>query len=158
MKLMNKTNFVIVLIILAASFFIQKFWLGSDIKAYEFTGSIQKIDGQTIYMRGNYNVPDHPELRNESQAFDAKVEVKSGTKFVRITIYRPADLGEQLKAGKVVDPGELKREVKPGSLEDLVSGRVEGAVVETNNSIYNKRSFVAQSITYYYPVDAGDIK
>lgn len=153
---MNRSRWIILLIvILVVGFLIQRYWNLSGAKAYEFTGSIQKVDGQTIYMHGNYNVTDHPELRATGKALDVKVKVKSGTKFIRITIYRPANLAILLRAGKVVDPTTFKREVKTGSLEDLASGNVEGAVIETNNNIYNHNSFGAQSITYYYPVDLG---
>ena len=156
---MKKMKLIIILvIILIVVFLIQKFWQTSDIKAYEFIGSIERIDNQTIYMRGNYNIADHPELRGEDRAFDAKVKVKPDTKFVRINIFRPANLGEQLKGGKVVDPDTFRREVKPGSLNDLKSGMVKEAVIETSRSIYGKDSFSAQSITYFYPVDEGNAK
>ena len=153
MKLMNKTNFVIILIILAAGFLIQKFWLGSDIKAYEFTGSIQKIDGQTIYMHGNYNSPDHPEWRSASQAVNVKVKVGSDTKLVRIAIYRSPDFAAQVAAGKTVDPETLRQEITTGSLSDFAGGNVNGATIETSSNIYGDKNFLAQSITYYYVFD-----
>ncbi|MEK7138613.1 MAG: hypothetical protein AAB799_00335 [Patescibacteria group bacterium] len=156
---MKKIRLVLALVvIIVVGLLIQKFWPTSDIKAYEFTGSIEKVEGQTMYMRGNYNVADHPELRDNGRSFDAKIKVKSDTKFVRINIYRPADLGAKLAAGEAVDPSTFRREVKSGSLEDLKSGMVKEAVIETSKSIYGKESFSAQSVTYYYPVDEEETK
>lgn len=151
---MNKMRWIIILVALVlAGFLIQKYWAGSRVRAYEFTGSIQKVDGQTIYMHGNYNSPDHPEWRADVQAIDVKVRVGLDTKLVRITIHRPANFAAQVAAGKAVDPGNLKQEVTAGSLADLASGKVNNATIETNSSIYGDKKFTAQSITYYYAVD-----
>jgi len=126
---------------------------GSSVKAYQFTGSVEKVGGNTIAMHGNYNIPEKPELKNQTKAFDAKVKVNEDTKFVRITIHRPKNMAEMIKAGKFVDPEKLKQEVGVGSLADLSSGNVEGATVESESNIYYRRTFTAQSITYYYPVE-----
>ena len=156
---MKKMRLILALVVvLAAVFLIQKFWPTSDIKAYEFTGVVEKVDGQTIFMNGNYNIADRPDLRDESQAFNAKVKLKSDTKFVRINIYRPAALGQRIQAGEVVDPSTFRREVKPGSLDDFKNGMVKEAVVETSKNIYDKESFFAQSVTYFYPVGEVEIK
>lgn len=158
-KSMNKKKrnlVLIVIIVLAiAGLFVKKYLSAPGVQAYEFTGSISKVDDDVIYMHGNYNVTDHPELRGDDMAIDAMVRIKSGTKFIRITIYRPDNLAEQLASGKAVDPSSFKREVKAGSVEDLMGGNVRDAIIETNKNIYGKESFAAQSITYYYPVDEG---
>lgn len=154
---MRKRRLIWVILILILAGLLVFFFLGrrSSVQAYEFNGSVQKVEGQTVFMRGNYNAPDHPELRGGDRTLDAKVKVNKDTKFIQIAIYRPADLNEQIKNGKVVDPSEFKREVKTGSLEDLAGGNVQGAVVESAKNIYGRSSFTAQSITYYFPVDLG---
>lgn len=153
-NLMSKIRWIIILVVLIlAGFLIQKYLTGSRARAYEFSGSIQKVDGQTLYLHGNYNSPDHPEWRAESQAVDVKVRVGSDTKLVKITILRPADFAAQIRAGKAIDPETLKQEISAGSINDLASGKVNGAVIETSNNIYGDKNFTAQSITYYYAVD-----
>lgn len=151
---MSKVGWIIILIaVVLAGFLTQKYWAGSATRAYEFTGSIQKVEGQTIYMRGNYNSPDHPEWRADARAVDVKVRIGSDTKLVRITIHRPANFAAQIAAGTVIDPRTLKQEVTTGSLADLASGKVNGATISTSSNIYGDKKFRAQSITYYYAVD-----
>lgn len=141
---------IIVLVVLVLVGFLSAYLIDrNSVKAYEFVGKIEKVEGNNVYMHGNYLSPSHPEFSKPENAVDVRVVVKSSTELLKIVLYKPKNFNTK----NIVDPKSLKQEVLAGSIEDLSSGQVMELSIRSKSNIYNKSRWTASVATYYYPVD-----
>lgn len=134
-------------VILVGSFFIWRGYLPKE-KSYEFAGRIEKIVGDTIYLKGVYAKPAggyYPQYKPEG--YNAKIQITPKTKFVKTLLYLP---DPRLTGGAPFNTDDLKKENIPGTREDV--SKVDGIFVKTARNIYLKNSFKAMEIRYISPV------
>lgn len=149
MSIRPKFLIIVLVVLVLIGFLIMYFVKGSSVKAYEFLGQIDRVEGNNIYMHGNYLGPNHPEFSKPENAVDVKVIANSSTDLVKIVIYKPVSS----KNDRFRDPKNLKKETMIGSIEDLASGKVVDATIITDKNIYGKTKFSASNISYYWLVE-----
>lgn len=153
----NKIFWIIILAVIAGGLLlVQEYYWGGrpqGADAYEFNGQIEKVSGDTIYMKGNYSSPAHPEWAGPDNAVSVRIKVASDTDLIKVIIYRPRNFDP----AKFIDVGKLRQEVMLGSIDDddLVSAGSFYTVVRTETNIYRKTRFTAEAVNYYVAVDSN---
>lgn len=144
------------LLFLIAGFFVSKFFL-NRITAKEFVGNIQKIEGNTIYVKGLYVVPEKPELADQQRGFTQEVQVlvSQDTQLIKIVLHMPT-IEELKKTNGRWDPNKLPKEEVPANIEELTNKK-EGLIIHvlTKNNIFKKSKFVAKRIEFVQEVYPG---
>jgi hypothetical protein len=147
---MNKKIILIaaLVILLGASFW---FMLTQErVKAYEFVGDVEKIEGSEILMEGLFVVEGRPDLASDKNRNQATVVLNQDTKYMKevIMLPKPSDLESPDATFKVDD---LKKETIQVTLEQLrqdLELEPVGVRVKSDKNIYGKRKFQASEIFY----------
>lgn len=120
-------------------------WRG--LEATSFIASTEKIEGNSIYTEGVFDIPNHPEFYQPDKRVKMRVDVTSGTEYVKILLYMPT-LEELKKTGGRWNPNELKKEEVQGSFDDIKPDGMP-LKITTEKSIFKRTtSFKAKKIEY----------
>jgi hypothetical protein len=119
-----------------------------QIKAYEFAGKIDKVQGNTIFTKGLFTVPDHPELTDPQYEQSMQITADNNTKIIKIVQILPT-AAELKKSGGMYEPAKLKSEQQAGSIADIATGITDGVFAKSTSNIYKKDKFTASEIKYY---------
>lgn len=121
-----------------------------ELKAYEFAGRIQSIEGSVIHTIGLFQIPGREDLSGPTYEKNMDIIVGSQTKLIKTVLQMPTD-EELKKSNGYFDSNKLpKREVQ-GSLEELKEGIVDGVFAKSDSDIYKITSFTATEIKYFVP-------
>ena len=114
-----------------------------EYKSTEFVGSVQKIEQNSMTIKGVYNVPNHPELATTENIVTVGITMSPHTTYTKSIQHIPADRNN-------FDPSKLKNETVVGSLPDFTLNFSPGETVKvkTTNNIYEKTQFEAAEIEY----------
>jgi len=138
----NKFSIIMaVLIILAVvAYFVFPFGeKAEEVEAYEFFGQVQNVEGDIVYMNGQYM--NTATIFIGEEVVSVQVEITPETKLIKELIYLPND--------ELSDPGELQREVVEGSVNDLIENEALGFItIKTNENILGDLNIVASEINY----------
>ena len=134
---------------------------GGKIESREFAGHVNNIEGNLIYVSGNFVSSDHPETRKSGS--DIVVEINSETKFKRTLLYLPTK-SELAKTNGVFDPKNLKRDVNEVNFNELVNdynSRINylGGITiyaRTQKNIYGTKKILASEIEYNIAAKSQD--
>lgn len=116
----------------------------------EFAGSVQRVEGNYIYAKGNFTVPDHlEEYYKPAHTKEVKILISSETEIVKWLIYnynaplanKPSDSAKKYREEKIV-----------GNVEDLKQGVPIKVVADENVNIFNKDEFTAARVEYMHIV------
>lgn len=118
-----------------------------QVKAYEFAGRIEKIEGNVIFTKGVYQNEENPKGIELAEA-EKQIVVSQDTELVKITQIMPT-VAELEASGGFYEPEKLKSEQSAGSMDDLNAGLTDGVFAKSSKNIYNKSKFTATEITYY---------
>lgn len=153
----NKRN-VIVLILIAAvtvsGVLIWNWKFKIRYQSDEFVGVVEKVQGDTISLKGVYVVPDNYEASVLADKKSVSVTIAADTKFIKTFIFLPTE-EELKKTGGWYKADDLKREVSAGTIEDIrpdesVSGF--SIRVKSSENVYGRSLFIASEIGYTIPV------
>lgn len=142
---------ILVLIVIAALGFL---WYSQQpkVKAYEFAGRVEKVEGNVIYTRGVFQNVQNPKGQELSEA-GMQIVVDDKTTLKKIIQYLP-NAEELKKTGGLYRPEELRKEESVGSMDDLTNGLTDGVFAKSDRNIFGKTKFVATEITYYVRVSS----
>ncbi|OGE81595.1 MAG: hypothetical protein A3H72_03000 [Candidatus Doudnabacteria bacterium RIFCSPLOWO2_02_FULL_48_8] len=143
----KKTVFatIVILLIVVATWF---WWQGqAAVKAYEFAGRIEKVEGPVIFTKGVYENAQNPKGLTLAEE-DKQIVVGEDTKLIKITQFMPT-AAELEQSGGQYRPQDLRSEQSAGSLDDLAQGLTDGVFAKSDRNIYGQSKFVATEITYY---------
>jgi len=133
------------LLVLAAAFWFS--WLAKQPKSYELAGRIERIEGNSIFLNGVYQVPDRPDLTVPENAKEVEVVVTAATRFVKTVLYLPS-AAELEKTGGMYRPDDLRREEVAGAFDDIKNGGVDGIFAAAGKNVYGKSKFEASEVRY----------
>lgn len=122
--------------------------LDSQVKANEFVGVVQGIEGSHMMVKGVYVVEGKEAALDDQK--EVWIEAGSNTKFVKTLIYYPT--AEELRA----DPeGQRKTKTVDGTMDDITLGRADGIFIKSSKNIYRSKKFTADEIRYIWTVYPG---
>ena len=122
-----------------------------DLNSTEFAGRIERIEGNTIFLNGNFIVTDRPEFLNAENIIDVAVTVSETTEFIKNTVYLPSP-EEVADTDGYFNASDLRQEKTAGSFDDLISDIGLGLEVTANGNIFGQTQFTASKIEYIDPV------
>ena len=125
------------------------------IRAYEFAGRIESIEGNQISMAGFFVVKDRPDLSGANQEKKVIVEISDQTKIIKETIRLPRP--EEIKdPNGIFRVDDLKKENREATLDELKSDLAKsdiGLRVSSSINIYGRANFIADQISYRVPIE-----
>ena len=137
---MKKVIFILLLV--AVGFFL---WQRGTVSSYEFSGQIEKIEGNLIYARGLTADSDKPESYHAERIRSVVASVDNDTVFER-EVWHMLTAEELKKSDGKWELSQLRKETQEGSLSDLDAG--SSVTIESRNNIYNKTEFRAKKVKY----------
>jgi hypothetical protein len=152
---MLKTNKAIIglLILLLAGVGYWFYMQSQKPKATEFAGSIEKIEGNIVYLSGTF-VTDDPRIERTTRTI--QVEVDDSTKFTRVVVEIPSRQ-EIEKAQGFIDAPKLPRVESSSSFSAMVSDNSDqntygglSVYAKSGTNIFGKDKFVASEIKYVF--------
>jgi hypothetical protein len=151
----KKKILIIVLALVVVAAIAAAWWKMSLPKTNGFGGRVTSIESNAFKVKGQYDLPDNPELINSTSEREVTVKVDSNTKITRELIYLPTSAELQLTNG-YFDPRQARRETKSASLDTLrqdAKEQVVSVAVKATRDIYRKGQFTASEITYTIAYD-----
>ena len=145
----NKKIFIALFIFLVLLGWVAFLKLREDkIISREFGGQIIKIENNTIFLKGLFNIEKGGEFIKKQAEREVRVLLIPDIKLVKTLLYLPEATGlEPVK----YNPNDLKKDYQEGSLEDLKEN-TSGITVTSDRNIFNKSKFKAVKIEYIEPV------
>lgn len=141
---------IAVVVLVVAGYFGATYYYNNRYDSRQFIGPVQKVEGDTIYAKGNFVVAGHNELSGPNKLKDVKIVVGPSTKITKIQLYLPT--AEELKkTGGVYYPDKLKNDTKVVSLDVLKSDLANSGFsidAKSVENIYSKSKFTASEISY----------
>ncbi|MBI4363245.1 MAG: hypothetical protein HY545_00145 [Candidatus Doudnabacteria bacterium] len=127
------------------------------VKAYEFAGSIEQIQGTEIKLNGLFVVDNRPDLASEKNRTTVQVSLSDQTKIIREAVYlpKPEDLGED-KSFKVDDLRKEQEQVTFTQLQTDWETNQMSLRVKSDKNIYGKSKFKVSEISYKVAVQPLD--
>lgn len=154
--LFNRKNLIILviaLVLVVAGFFVSQFFLMEKITSKEFIGSVQKVEGNIVFLKGLYVVPKKPEImKKEGLDQEVQVVVDGKTEIAKTLMHMPT-VKDLAKTNGRWDPDKLQKEEVGGVISDLTDKK-QGLIIKvlTDNDIFKKTKFIAKRIEFTEPV------
>jgi hypothetical protein len=120
-----------------------------------FGGVVTAVNDHSVVVKGQYTLPNNPELINSSTERELTIKVDQSTKITRELIYLPTSSELQASGGKF-DPRTARREKTVGTLQNMRQDKEQQTVsidVKADGNIYGKSQFTAKEITYTIAYD-----
>lgn len=124
------------------------------IDARGFGGTIEKIDGSSLFVFGSFIDDNHPEILRKTELVEIMITDK--TKILKRSIFLPTRKELEISGG-YYDGRKLKREESISDLNSLINYYQNGYVfliVKSNKNIYGERKFFAEELIYEIGVES----
>ena len=134
---------ILVLLLLGAWYISYK--PGEKIKVYEFAGNMERMEGDTVWLKGNYSSEEVQGLSGPENELVMEVKFTPDTKAEKVTWVFPP---EAEKTG-IYDFSLATKGTVEGSLEDWKALGLNGMIVRSEKNIYGKTQMEAASFRYF---------
>lgn len=119
----------------------------------EFVGQVEKIEGNTVFVKGNFHSDNHPETLKPENRVEVQVTVGSKTTIARTSIMIPT-AAELKKTNGLFDSSKLPQQTTNISLADLTTAiksqqNIMLDILATEN-IYGRSKFTASKMSYNF--------
>lgn len=151
----NRILIIVGLVLLVAAIGAAIWWRMSQPNSNGFGGRVTSVESDSFKIKGQYDLPDNPEMITSSSEREVTVKVDSSTKITRELIYLPTSAELELSGG-YFDARVARREKASGTLEQMRQDSQQQTVsiaVKANRDIYGKGQFTASEIVYTIAYD-----